>query len=48
MFVIEYDGKFYGPFKSADQAAKWAEPAFSSFTWRIVMLKKPFAQPRER
>ena len=37
-FVLISGELFYGPFKTADAAAKWAKKNLASRTWRIASM----------
>jgi hypothetical protein len=41
-FVIQTDTKMYGPFKTANDAVKWACAELSSPRWLIAVIEKPF------
>ena len=41
MFIVTYAGKFYGPFKTADDAAAFAVKFAITAPWQIVALRPP-------
>lgn len=41
MWIIEVPTRFYGPFKTEREAAKWARKELSMCKWAIYYLTKP-------
>lgn len=50
MFIVISCDKIYGPFRTADAAAKWATSwkgwVIDASKWRIQMLMKPGKAPK--
>ena len=41
LFIIVCKGRYHGPFKSADQAAEWADNCIPLSDWTIAPLGNP-------